>query len=217
MDLAGLIFAFTAGMLSLLSPCGYALLPGYISYHLGSELPVRKAILGGLLSLAGLATVFSCIGFLSSIANVLLSQLIPLLELVAAVVIIFMGVSILVKIKIPSISMLVKAPKQKGLIGLYVFGVAYGLAGVGCSAPIFFSILAYAVAVEEFLSSIITFLVYTIGMGAPLILTSILVAEAKKLTIERIAKATPWLQKFCGVFLILVGVYLLYFYYITYA
>lgn len=217
MDLTGLTFAFTAGIFSLLSPCGYALLPGYISYHLGSELPVRKAILGGLLSLAGLATVFSCIGFVASIANVLLSQLIPLLELAAAIIIVFMGISILVKIRIPSISMQVKIPKQKGLIGLYVFGIAYGLASVGCSAPIFFSILAYAVAMEGFLSSTITFLVYTIGMGTPLILTSILVAEAKRLTIERVAKATSWLQKFSGIFLILVGIYLLYFYYITYA
>ncbi len=46
-DTAGIAFAFTAGLLSLFSPCGYALIPGYISYYLGSDFSVVKAVTGG--------------------------------------------------------------------------------------------------------------------------------------------------------------------------
>jgi len=50
-------------------------------------------------------------------------------------------------------------------------------------------------------------------MGLPIIITTILVAKAKELTLERIVKMTPWLQKISGTVLIFIGVYLIYFYY----
>lgn len=215
LDLPGLTFAFAAGIFSLLSPCGYALLPGYVSYYLGSKSSVRRAIPGGLTCTLGLITVFSVIGLLASSLGAFLYPLIPLLVLVAAIIVLFMGVSILAKVRLPSISIPVRIATRKGFIGLYIFGIAYGLAAVGCSAPIFFSVLFYAM-VKGFANGMITFLVYAMGMGLPLILTSVLVAEVKELTIKKIVKTTPWLQKISGVILILVGIYLLYFYYLTY-
>lgn len=215
MDLSGLVFAFTAGIFSLVSPCGYALLPGYMSYYLGSGRSIGRAISGGLICTVGLVTVFSVIGVAASSLGALLPQLIPLLDLVAGAILILMGVTILKEVQLPYLSLPVGVSKRRGPIGLYIFGVAYGLAAVGCSAPIFLSVLFYAMA-RGLASGTLTFVTYALGMGLPLIVTSILMAEAKEFLIGRITDAAPRLHKLSGVLLITVGVYLFYFYYVTY-
>ena len=62
----------------------------------------------------------------------------------------------------------------------------------------------------------ITFVVYAIGMGLPIIITTIFVVKAKKLMLRRIVKMMPWVQKISGIVLIVIGIYLIYFYYQSY-
>ena len=64
LQFSGLVFAFTSGVISIFSPCSYALLPGYISYYLGSRFGIVKAITGGIACTLGLLTVFTAIGAL---------------------------------------------------------------------------------------------------------------------------------------------------------
>ena len=215
-DLLGLTFAFSAGIFALISPCGYVLLPGYISYYLGSKPLFGRSFLSGFLSgfasTAGIITVFSIIGALASFPSVVLPQIVPALELVAAAIIIIMGIMILSETRLPSFGIRLNIEKRKGLIGLYIFGVAYGLAAVGCSAPIFLSVLVFAMGKGTFIS-ILTFLVYALGMGFPLIVTNILITQARETIIKRIIRATPIIHRISGILLIIVGVYLIYFYY----
>lgn len=215
LQVSGLAFAFTAGILSIFSPCGYALLPGYVSYYLGSKFSVGRAISGGLVCTMGLMTIFIVVGVIASSIGAILPQLIPLLDLLAGTILIVMGVATLRHVRIPYLALPARLSKRKGLAGLYLFGVVYGLAGVGCSAPIFLSILFYAMS-KGFVNGVLTFAVYAMGMGAPLMLTSLLLATAKDYVIRRISGATPWLEKVSGVVLIIVGVYLFYYHYVTY-
>ncbi|MFQ5758117.1 MAG: cytochrome c biogenesis CcdA family protein, partial [Candidatus Bathyarchaeia archaeon] len=213
LDLSGLTFILTAGALALLSPCGFPMLPGYISYYIGTRSSLGRAIYGGVACTLGLLTVFSIIGVAVSMLGSFVSRYMPFLELVAGLAAILMGISIIIEIKFPTFLTKLRAPKQRGLVGIFLYGIIYGLATMGCSAPIFFSILFYAVAAGGPLYGTITFVVYAIGMGLPIIVTTILVAKAKKLLLERIVKATPWFQKISGIVLIIIGVYLIYFYY----
>jgi len=189
------------------------MLPGYISYYVGSKASLGKAVPGGIICALGLVTVFSIIGIVASILGSIIYPYIPLLELVAGLATIVLGVSMLIEIRLPTFSLPVRAPKRRGLIGIFLYGAAYGMATLGCSAPIFFSILFYAIAAGGPLHGIITFIVYAVGAGLPLIITTILVAKAKKLMLERIVKMTPWLQRISGIVLVVVGIYLMYFYF----
>ena len=215
LQVTGLAFAFTAGILSIFSPCGYALLPGYISYYLGSKVSVGRAVSGGLVCTLGLMTIFIVVGVIASSVSVILPQLIPLLNLLAGAILIAMGIATLKQVRMPYLALPARLSKRKGFSGFYLFGVVYGLAGVGCSAPIFLSILFYAMS-RGFVNGVLTFAVYAVGMGVPLMVTSLLLATAKDYVIRRISGATPWLEKVSGVVLIIVGVYLFYYYYITY-
>ncbi len=215
LDLSGLTLIFTAGALALLSPCGFPMLPGYISYYIGAKASSEKTILGGAACTLGLLAVFSVIGVAVSTLSHLIYQHIPLLELMAGLIVVFLGISMIVEIRFPKFFTISKSPKQKGLIGVFLYGVLYGLATFGCSAPIFFSILFYAVAAGGFLQGMITFVVYAIGMGLPITITTILIAKAKKLLVKRMMTMLPWIQKISGLVLITIGAYLIY-YYITF-
>lgn len=215
LDTAGLAFAFTAGLLSIFSPCGYALLPGYVSYYLGSDFSVARGIHGGLACTLGLMTVFSVVGALASSLGSLLQRLVPMLDLLAAAILVLMGIIMLLEIQLPYVLIGVEPSKRKGLPGFYLFGIVYGMAGVGCSAPIFLSVLLHAMT-KGLTNGLLTFAVYAIGMGIPLIVTSVLLAEAKDYVVARVAQITPKLHRISGIVLILVGAYLAYYYHVTY-
>lgn len=50
-----------AGFVTLLSPCGYALLPGLIGYLLGGKVTVRGALRGALTAIFGILIVFATV------------------------------------------------------------------------------------------------------------------------------------------------------------
>ena len=210
LDTAGITFAFTAGLLSIFSPCGYALLPGYISYYLGSDFSVVRAVTGGLVCTLGLMTLYSVIGVLASGLGVVLSSVIPTVSLVAGLLMIAMGAATLLHVNLPFIQVGASPSRRQGLVGLYLFGLVYGVAGVGCSAPVFISVFFYALS-GGVLNGVLTFLVYGLGMGIPLIVTSVLVARAKDVMIGRISRATERLQRLSGFILVAVGIYLIYY------
>jgi cytochrome c-type biogenesis protein len=215
LQLSGMAFAFSAGVLSIFSPCSYALFPGYVSYYLGARFGVVKALTGGLACTLGLITVFAAIGGLALSLGEFVPQVIPLLDIAAGVILIAMGLGNLLDLKMPFISLNIVPSKKQGFLGLYTYGIVYGLAGVGCSAPIFISVLFYSMS-KRLTQGILSFIAYALGMGVPLIVTTILLSQVKDYMIQRINMATEKLQRASGAILIAVGTYLIYFYYITY-
>jgi cytochrome c-type biogenesis protein len=211
-EFSRLTVTFVAGAYALLSPCGYPMLPGYISYYLGIKSSLRKAVTHGVACVLGIITVFSTIGAIASLLGSVINPLIPYLELVAGIATILFGISILIEIDFSPLNLLLKAPKTRGAVGIFLYGVIYGLATLGCSAPLFFSILFLAIASGS-LNGFITFLVYALGMSVPLILTTVLVVMAKKSILKKIVTMTSRLQKMSGIILLIIGTYLIYYYY----
>lgn len=214
-EIPGIIFAFSAGIFSLLSPCSYTLLPGYISYYLGSDFSIKKGLTGGLACTIGLLTVFLVIGGLASLLGEFIPLIIPYLSLVSGAVLILMGTGMIIQKRFHFVAFSLMPSKRKGFLGLYLYGMIYGFAGVGCSAPIFLSVLFYA-ASQGFINGVFSFTFYALGMGLPLIVTSILLAEGKEYIISKILRSSAWIQKTSGVMLIIIGLYQLYYYKITY-
>ena len=210
-DMFGVALSFAAGVFSLLSPCGYALLPGYLSYYLGSNLSSRKAILGGLLCTAGLVAVFSTVGALASALEVFSPQLTSIFSLTAGLIVALMGLFMILEVRVPQISKItfLKTSQKRGLFNLLIFGLAYGMASVGCSAPIFLSMILYA-ASRGFINGVAAFVAFAAGMGVPLTLTGVLVAEARVLILKKITDLTPRLHRISGLLLVAVGLYMVY-------
>jgi cytochrome c-type biogenesis protein len=215
LEISGIIFAFSAGIFSLLSPCSYTLIPGYISYYLGSEFSITKGLTGGMACTMGLLTVFLVIGGSASLLGELIPLVIPYLSLASGGVLIIMGAGMIAQNRFHFVKFSIMPSKRKGFLGLYLFGLIYGFAGVGCSAPVFLSVLFYAVS-QGFINGVFSFTLYALGMGLPLIFTSIFLAEGKEYVISKILRSSTRIQKISGVVLVIIGFYQLYYYKITY-
>lgn len=198
----------------MLSPCGYALLPAYIVYMVGGKASTGRALLAGLAATFGLITLYGMIGLAVSVIGRGFAPYIPILTLPAALIILTMGFLMLLNLRFPALGLkgnLAVRLNQTGLVGSYLFGFSYGLSASGCTAPIFLSILSFAIGSGS--DGFLVFAFYAAGVAIPLIITSILVAQAKQDLIMRIQGLTAKLHTLAGVGLILGGLYLLYYTY----
>ena len=192
---SGLVFAFTAGLFTFLSPCSYPMLPGYISYYIGSAPVFKKALLSGVVCSLGLIIVFSLVGLIVFIVGAFINPYLKMLQIVAAVIIIGFGVILLMRVTMPRLSMSIPPPMRRGYLGLFLYGIAYGMAALACSSPIFLSVILYASLSGGSMQALVTFLVYSLGMGTPLIVITYLVATMKQLLINRIRSTLPVIQR----------------------
>ena len=202
-----------AGFVTLLSPCGYALLPGMIGYLLGGKVTLRGAIRGSFTTILGVLVVFSVVGLILSIASGVIRSIIPHLTLAAAIIIIAIGTAKIFELSIPVIG---KAPSiGQGIrpTGFFTYGIAYAFAGAGCTFPIFFAVLLYASTVPG-IGALVTMLTYSIGVAVPLLLTGILTATANEAVVRKLAKMTGKIQRFSGLVLLVAGIYLVYSYFV---
>jgi cytochrome c-type biogenesis protein len=208
MHLADYSLALISGVFVLLSPCSYPLLPGYIAYYLGKNMTTRQAIPGGVICTIGLLSVFSIIGIITSIVGSAIMSASPYFHLLAVIIIGVMGVLMLLGVGYPKFYLKVKATQRGGLLGMLIYGVTYGLAALACSFPIFLSLILYSLTFGDFMDSVLTFILFSLGMGIPLIATAILVSKTGNLLVRRLTGATDKIQRISGVFLIALAIYL---------
>ena len=202
-------FSFTAGVFSLLSPCGFPLLPAFISHLIGSKASVRRAFATGIFSTLGLLTTLSVFGIIASTLGSLVVRYISWIQLLVAFGIILLGAVTVVGFPLPSLVIPSRFMNAKGSLGMYAFGVAYGLGVSGCSAPIFFSILMYSATIG-IVNGTAMLVLYALGMGAVFIAVSVLTAGAKDFILKKMSNTTPKMHKLSGLALIVFGICLLY-------
>lgn len=207
---ADLAFSFTLGVFSLLSPCAFPLLPGYISYLLGSSEKKVGGMSAGLAVTLGMITSLALLGIAVAMVGGVLLGYVPYLELAVALAIIAFGVLMVADIPIPTIAPIRDlSGGTGGASGLYAFGFGYGLAVSGCSAPLFFTLLAFSL-VQGFLMAMGTFIFYALGMGAVFVVITLFIGEARATLTQRMGRLTFWLHRIGGLGLIGAGLYLLY-------
>lgn len=208
-----LLLAFSAGTFTFLSPCAF-LLPAYVSYYVGTN-PEKsdlggRAVLKKSLSFGGpvvlsIIMVFTVIGIAVGFLGELIKPLIPAFQGFAGVVFILMGLSLWKN------SLTLPIPKLgNAKPNIFSFGILYSLAIVSCSAPIFVSLLSYALSVGGTITGITIFWVYSAGISLPLLAVTIVVAGANQIAVQKFTGALPVLRNLASLGLISVGVYLIY-------
>jgi len=216
MHLTQIAFILSAGALTLLSPCGYPLFVAYLSYYIGSKVPFKKVISGGTVAALGFLAVFVAIGIMPAVLGQMALHYIPVLEVIAGVIVIVFGTVTFFGAKLPIHVPSMAPSTRSGLSGLFIFGLAFGMATAACSAPIFLAIILLAMTSGGIPDVIFTFLIYALGMGVPVVVSGLLVATAREAVLRRLVRMRPLLDKISGALMIIVGVYLIYYYLDTY-
>lgn len=214
-----LIAAFSAGLLSFVSPCVLPLVPSYISYITGlsveqltdasERVKFKKAIvLNSLLFIAGFSSVFIAFGASASLlGQVLITYQDHIRRFGGALIVVF-GLYLLGILNLSFLKMEHRfqfRSRPAGYLGSFLIGVAFAAGWTPCVGPVLGSILLYASTTDSLVSGVVLLTSYSLGLGLPLFLTAL--GVDRFLAYFKQARAYLWgVSTVSGVLLVVVGV-----------
>lgn len=208
--------AFTAGLLGFLSPCSLPMLPSYIAYYLNLEVETSRerrllrALMFAFATTAGFLTVFTAVGLIPSLSIRLLpiseSLLTPIIGLGLLCLGFFTALSSVFD-RLPQLS--ISPPTASGPISFYVYGVAYALASLSCSLPVFLLVVLQSAAARSPLDTLFLFVVYGLGAGIIVVPITVATSLSKDYLYRRLIMIMPYMKKLNAAVLILAGAYMI--------
>ena len=201
----GVFAALAAGLVSFLSPCVLPLVPGYLSAVTGVQ-PAdldsadwRRVIVPSLLFIASFSLIFILLGLTATAIGQTLRDNQDLLEKIAGVLMIAMGVIFVGSMFVARLgrewhveALLARA----GHGGPLVAGAAFAIAWTPCVGPTLGSINALAAVNGSVLEGIVLLAVYSAGLAIPFLLTAL--AFSRMTTAFGFIKRHYWLITAAG-------------------
>tara|TARA_Y100000590_G_scaffold295318_1_gene332923 strand:+ start:111 stop:818 length:708 start_codon:yes stop_codon:yes gene_type:complete len=176
--------AFSAGLLSFLSPCVLPLIPGYISYISGStlnELLDQKNInvFPLILFTIGFSAVFIAFGATATFIGSIILENSYELRIVAGLIIIIFSIHImgLINLRFLSYEKKINPKRNSSKFGSILIGMAFGFGWTPCIGPILGSILALASTEQSLNRGILLLFFYSLGLAIPFILSGYLIQK----------------------------------------
>lgn len=215
MNNISIVLAFSAGLLSFLSPCVLPLVPAYVSYLTGSsieELKNDKTKLFTLYRSFGFVLGFSIIFILMGISITSLGKLLTvhkdLFRKIGAVIIIVFGLHTLGVFKVKLFyreKRFLYFDKIKGPFSSVIMGMAFAAGWTPCIGPILSSILIYASSMDSVFKGVLLLIAYSLGLAVPFILTAIAIETFTK-QFRKLSKYLHLISVISGVLMIIMGI-----------
>lgn len=214
-----LIAAFSAGLLSFVSPCVLPLVPSYISYITGLSVEqltdaserskFKKAIIvNALIFIAGFSAVFIAFGASASLIGQMLITYQDHIRRIGGLLIVIFGLYLLGILNINFLKMEHRFQfrnRPVGYLGSFLIGVAFAAGWTPCVGPVLGTILLYAGTTDSLWSGVMLLTSYSLGLGLPLFLTAL--GVDRFLAYFKQARAYLWgVSTVSGVLLVVVGV-----------
>jgi cytochrome c-type biogenesis protein len=218
----GLIGAFTAGILSFLSPCVFPLIPAYLAQLTGmsfdelqhsQDADKRRALIVNAISFViGLAVIFALLGASASFLGRFFIRYQTLIERIAGIIIIVFGLHLMNVIRIPWLmreartNLTEARSRAAGPVGSMLMGGAFGVGWTPCIGPVLASILAVASQASTVGWGMALLVVYALGLGVPFILMAIVMNRTVgRNAIGHIRRYMPQLTAASGALLVVMG------------
>jgi cytochrome c-type biogenesis protein len=220
---APLAYAFGVGMVATVNPCGFAMLPAYLSFFLGLEgagddarTNVLRALVIGATITAGFVAVFGVLGIVFTAFSVSVQSTIeswlPWLTIALGLFLVGLGAQLLrgraLNFRVPTPS---SAVDDRQLASVFVFGVSYALVSLSCTIPLFLAVVSTTFTDKNFASGVATYLAYALGMGVVLVTLTVALALARQSLVRTIRRALPYVYKVSGALLVAAGAYVAYY------
>ena len=212
----GLAIAFTAGILSFLSPCVLPLIPSYITFITGMGFEDvtrsrRTTLLHASLFVLGFSLIFIALGVSATALGSLLLAYRDLISRAGGVLVIVFGLYMLGVLRIGAMARDTRvhlSDKPMGYLGTVLVGIAFGAGWTPCIGPILGAILTYASTADDLSRGMMLLGAYSAGLAIPF-LGSALAIERFLGAFQRFRKHMGTVNRISGVLLILVGVLML--------
>ena len=194
---------------------------------------VRRALFAGSVASSGMLIVFLAIGVALIFAASAVGGYIPDFLIFVGAILVALGLLLLTNLQywriVTPFQTLLRRLRGKGdavevasalptpgggglYLKLFGYGVGYAAAAAGCVAPVIFSAIVAGMALG-LVNGIISILIYSLTAALLMIVVTVIIAMAGKRFVNTLKAYTPVIKKVSAVVLVLVGVYLIYFYY----
>lgn len=226
-------FAFGAGMVATVNPCGFVMLPAYLGMYVGdgqdadgrgagSIRMVRQLTKALYISAAlglGFVVLFGTVGFLVSAGARSVADVFPWLSFTLGFLMAGLGAYLFAGGKLytgaaQSAASKIGDPRDQSLRGYFLFGLSYATASLSCTLPIFLGIVTASLATDGVIGAAGQFLAYALGMAFVITVLTVSIAVFKGALVNHIRKIMPYLNSISAGILIIVGGYLI-FYWLT--
>ncbi|MEM8706206.1 MAG: cytochrome c biogenesis CcdA family protein [Actinomycetota bacterium] len=220
MSIEELAFPFSVGMLAAFNPCGFAMLPTYIGYFIGTgdaeqatkvRAITRGLWVGSMLTL-GFVAVFGGLGILISLflSQGTVVEYIGYVTVALGVLLIPMGIAMFmgrqIMVSIPKMN---KGTDSRESSSMFLFGVSYAVVSLSCTIGLFISAVSNTFTTDGFVQGVGSFLAYSLGMGAIILFLTVSLARAKNNVATNMRRILPHMGKISGVVLVIAGIYLI--------
>lgn len=217
-------YVLLLGVVAAFNPCGFALLPAYITLivtrsaqgTVSRREAVRRAITFGLAMTFGAVAVFSAFGLLFGAVNLRLQgSILPYTSYVTLVIgvgVVVLGTVMAVtgELRGPALRVQLWAPRSTiwSQIG---YGATFAIASLSCTIGLFLAVVSQSLLASNPVEAVMPFVVYAVGMGATIVIVSVLSALAGSGVAAAIRNRTMLIMRAGGVLMILAGLYVVVF------
>lgn len=218
-NLVGL--AFAAGLVAALNPCGFAMLPAYLALVVrgnGSSVPtaVGRAAAATAAMTLGFLTVFGVFGMLTVSLASTVQQYVPYVTVVIGIVLVALGIWLAcgreLTLLLPSrLARAASGAPTSRLGSMFGYGVAYAIASLSCTVGPFLAVTGAGLGGASVAGRFWVYVAYAGGFALVVGALAAAVALAGSTLTDRIRRILPYVNRFGGVVLILVGLYVAYY------
>ncbi|MEU8611892.1 cytochrome c biogenesis CcdA family protein [Actinoplanes sp. NPDC048791] len=218
---ATLLLALTAGMLGAVNPCGFALLPAYLSVLVAGDEPraagggpaaVGRALRCTAALTTGYVLVFGVFGLLLAPLTGWLMPRLPWLTVVLGAGLVVLGGWLLAGRSLPAPGRGMRAPRLTGTAAsMVLFGMAYAIASLGCAIGPFLAIVVSSLRAGSTVEGVALFVSYAAGMGLVIGVTALAVALVRVSAVSRLRRAAAFVPRIGGAVLVVAGAYVAYY------
>ena len=208
--------AIAAGTVAAVNPCGFAMLPAYLSLFVGtadgsgSRLDaMRRAFAATTAMTAGFVAVFAVFAFLIQGLSVVLEPA----WLAWATIVIGIGLTVLGVVMLIGRDVLVVLPKVsfgrpgRSAVSMGLYGMTYAVASLSCTIGPFLTYTTLAFRSASAVEGLGVVLAYCAGMGLVVGALSVGAALARTSVANQIRRAQRYLGRISGGLLVVAGGY----------
>jgi cytochrome c biogenesis protein CcdA len=217
-NLTGL--ALAAGMVAALNPCGFAMLPAYLTLVVRGEGadPRRCAAVGRALAATaamalGFLAVFGLFGLLTVPVATVVQRYLPYATIVIGICLVSLGIWLVTGRELTGAAMgssLRWAPTTR-LGSMFGYGVGYAIASLSCTIGPFLAVTGSTVRTGSVAGSVLVYAAYAAGLALVVGVLAVGIAFTSSALVERMRQLMPYVNRISGVVLIAVGLYVGYY------
>lgn len=200
--------AFLEGIITFVSPCLLPMLPVYISYFAGGENSRKRTFCNALAFIAGFTVVFLALGAFAGTVGAALQRYKTAVNLVTGGIVVIFGLNFSGILKIGFLNKTKKLDvqiKPGNIASTFLFGMIFSIGWTPCVGAFLGSALMLASERGTMAEGLLMLLLYSMGLGIPFLASALLLDRLKE-TFQFIKRNYLWINRICGIFLIVVGI-----------